>query len=79
MNFKMFPGQLFLKYYQLIFQDSFVLSDKEFICGDRFTLADVLLFCSLEFGVQVGQPMNEQNANIMAWYERVGARPSSAA
>ena len=55
------------------------IQGRTFICGDRFTLADVLLFCFLEFGQQVGQPMNEANANIMAWYQRVGERSSSSA
>jgi glutathione S-transferase len=55
------------------------LAGKEYVCGDRFTLADVLLFCFLEFGVQVGQPLNESNANIMDYYQRVAARPSASA
>jgi glutathione S-transferase len=55
------------------------LTGKDFVCGDRFTLADVVLYCFLEFGGQVGQPLNEENKNIMAWYERVGARDSAAA
>ena len=55
------------------------LAGKEFICGARFTLADVLLFAFLEFGAQVGQALNEDNKNIMAWLERVKSRPSSAA
>ncbi len=55
------------------------MAGKTFICGDRFTLADILLFCFLEFGVTVGQPLNETNANIMAWFARVGARPSAQA
>ncbi len=55
------------------------IEGKQFICGDRFSLADVMLFCFLEFAAQVGQPLNPDNKNIMAWYERVGARPSAAA
>lgn len=55
------------------------MAGKQFVCGDRFSLADVLLFCFLEFGSQVGQPLNEKNTNIMSWYERVGSRPSAAA
>ena len=55
------------------------LAGRDFICGERFSLADIMLFCFLEFGAQVGQPLNEANANIMAWYERVAGRPSSAA
>ena len=56
-----------------------LMEGKEFICGNRFTLADVLLFCFLEFGAQVGQPLNEDNKNIVAWFDRVKSRPSSAA
>ena len=55
------------------------MTGKQFVCGDRFSLADVLLFCFLEFGAQVGQPMNEDNKNISAWYQRVAARPSATA
>ncbi len=54
------------------------IAGKQFICGDRFTMADVLLFCFLEFGSQVGQPLNEANKNIMDWYARVQARASAS-
>ena len=52
------------------------MAGKQFICGDRFSLADVMLYAFLDFGVQVGQPVNEDNKNIMAWMERVKGRPS---
>ena len=56
-----------------------LIAGKTWICGDRFTLADVLLYCFLEFGAQVGQPLNADNKNIAAWRDRVAARPSAAA
>ena len=56
-----------------------LMNGKEFICGDRFTLADILLFVFVEFGTQVGQPLNDANKNIASLYERVGARPSAKA
>ena len=56
-----------------------LMDGKEFVCGDRFTLADILLFVFLEFGSQVGQPHNKANKNIADFYERVGARPSAKA
>ena len=56
-----------------------LMNGKEFVCGDRFTLADILLFVFLEFGTPVGQPLNEANKNIASLYERVGARPSAKA
>ena len=56
-----------------------LLAGKTWICGDRFTLADILLFCFLAFGAAVGQPLNPENKNIAAWFERVKARPSATA
>jgi glutathione S-transferase len=49
------------------------------IAGDRFTLADILLFGFVEFGAMVGQPIDAGNAKITAWFDRVKARPSAAA
>jgi glutathione S-transferase len=54
-----------------------LIEGREFICGDRFTLADILLYSFLNFGTQVGQPLNQDNKNVVAWYERVGARPTT--
>jgi glutathione S-transferase len=55
------------------------LDGKEWICGSRFTLADVLLFGFMEFGGQVGQPLNPEHKNVAAWFARVKARPSASA
>lgn len=56
-----------------------LMEGKEFVCGDRFSLADILLFVFLEFGAQVGQPINDANKNIVSWYERVSARATADA
>ena len=55
------------------------MADREFVAGDSFTLADVLLFCFLAFGNAVGQPLNPELKTIGAWFAKVGARPSAAA
>lgn len=55
------------------------LGDKPFIAGDRLTLADILLFAMLEFGIAVGQPLNPANTNITRWIEAMRARPSATA
>ena len=52
---------------------------RETIVPGRFTLADIALYAFLEFGAQVGQPVDSANANIAAWFERTGARPSAQA
>ncbi len=55
------------------------LAGKQFLCGNRFTLADILLYCFLAFGASVGQPVDPACKNIFAWFERVSARPSAKA
>jgi glutathione S-transferase len=56
-----------------------LIAGRDFIAGPRFTLADILLFCTLDFASTVGQPLNPANANVAAWFERVKARLSAAA
>ncbi len=56
-----------------------LMAGKEFVCGNRLTLADILLFVFLDFFNGVGQPLNPANTNITAFYERMKARPSSSA
>lgn len=56
-----------------------LMTGKTWVAGERFTLADIMLFCFLTFGTQVGQPLNPDNKNITAWYERVKARAAEKA
>jgi glutathione S-transferase len=56
-----------------------MIEGRRWICGDRFALADVFLFCFLDFGNSVGQKLDPENRTIQAWFERVKARPSAAA
>jgi glutathione S-transferase len=55
------------------------MNGKDYICGKRFTLADILLFGMVAFFSKVGQPLDPANANLTAWFERVKARPSANA
>ncbi len=55
------------------------LEGREFLCGARFTLADILLFCFLDFAKGVGQPLDPEDKRVAAWFARVKARPSAAA
>mgnify|MGYP001267630814 CR=1 FL=1 len=56
-----------------------LMEGKQFIAGDRFTLADVLLFCFVDFFAGVGQPIDPALKKIVAWHARVKARPSASA
>ena len=56
-----------------------MMAGKTYICGARFTLADIFLFGFLEFGEGVGQKLNRERTNLAAWFDRIKARPSAAA
>ena len=56
-----------------------LMGDRAFVCGDRFSLADILLFCFLDFGASVGQPIPDEAAWVKAWFARIKARASAAA
>ena len=56
-----------------------LMAGREFVCGDRITLADILLYVFLDFGKTVGQPFDPALANVAAHFERMKARPSAAA
>jgi len=56
-----------------------MIAGKTFLVGDRLTLADILLFCFLDFGAAVGQPLNPENKTIWAWFALMKARESASA
>jgi glutathione S-transferase len=56
-----------------------LLAGKSWIVGSRFTVADVILYCALDFGRGAGQPLDGSLTNVATWFERVAARPSAAA
>jgi glutathione S-transferase len=53
-----------------------LIEGRDFIAGDRFSLADILLYAFLEFGATVGQRLDPKRENLQGWYTRVAARPS---
>lgn len=55
-----------------------LLAGKSWVCGERFTLADILLYAFVDFGGQVGQPIPDGLDHLKAWSARVAARPSAA-
>lgn len=55
------------------------IAGRKYICGDRMTLADLMLYAFLAFGTDVGQPVNPELKNVSALYSRMRARPSAAA
>ncbi len=50
--------------------------DTEYVAGDSFTMADVLLFPLIAFSVRCKLALAERAPALHAWYERIAERPS---
>lgn len=57
------------------------LADREWIAGERFTVADITGFCALEFarGLVRWRPVDDGLARLQAWRDRMAQRASAAA
>lgn len=55
------------------------MAGRDYVAGDKVSMADILLFCFVDFFAKVGQPIDPANKNVAAWHERMKARPSAAA
>jgi glutathione S-transferase len=55
------------------------IAGRPFVAGEAITMADIMLYCFLDFGAAVGQPVNPNNKNITDLYQRLKARPSASA
>ena len=56
-----------------------LMAGREWIVPDRFTIADIILYCCADFSSGVGQPIPASAKNLQAWFKRVAARPSASA
>ena len=54
-----------------------LMGDKEWIAGNRFTIADIILYCAVDFGAGLGQSIPADAPKVKAWYDRVSKRPSA--
>lgn len=55
------------------------LGDRDYLAGETFSLADILLSTFLTFGEQVGQPLNRDLKSLSTWYDRCVSRDSAKA
>jgi glutathione S-transferase len=53
------------------------LAGRDFVCGDRFSLADITLYAFLDFAPGVGQPIDPALKNVAGVLERIASRPSA--
>lgn len=53
------------------------LDGRQWVCGDRFSLADIYLYCYLQFGEHHGQPIPPNATWARGFFERMVARPTA--
>ncbi|HEU0196827.1 MAG TPA: glutathione S-transferase family protein [Nevskiaceae bacterium] len=56
-----------------------LLGGNTWLAGGRFTLADICLYCDLDFLASVGQPLDPALTHVVAWFKRVDGRPTATA
>ena len=64
---------------KLTWLDEQMSDGREFIAGASLSMADILLYSMMLFFAGVGQPLNPENTNVQAWFDRMAARPSAQA
>lgn len=64
-----------------LFYDKFdaQLADREFVVGDRYSVADITTLCTVDFAEFCGLDIPDGCANLKRWHEAVAARPSASA
>lgn len=55
------------------------LASREFVAGDRYTIADITALCGIDFGRVSGIRIDPAQKNLQRWHETVSARPSAKA
>lgn len=55
------------------------LANRQFIAGDRYTIADVTALVAIDFAKLIKLRVGPEQKNLSRWYETVAARPSARA
>ena len=55
-----------------------LLEGKTYLCGDRLTLADLVLYSCLDFCGSTGEPIASHHINVSTWFDRMNQRPSAS-
>src|SRR5215471_9210437 len=56
-----------------------LIAGRDYIVPNRFTTADIILYCCLDFAAGVGQTLDPAFTNLENWFKRIGNRPSAQA
>lgn len=56
------------------------LGERPYLAGDRFSLADLVLYCFVDFAARrAGLPLDPSHTRLAAWFERINQRDSAQA
>jgi len=55
------------------------LAGREFVAGDRYTIADITALVGIDFGRVTGIRVQPEQKHLQRWHEAVSARPSAKA
>lgn len=55
------------------------LAGRDFVAGDFYSMADILLLTCIDFATFMGLTLDAKYENLTAWHKRVSARPSAEA
>jgi glutathione S-transferase len=55
------------------------LLTENWLARNRFTVADICLYCYIDQLCDVGQPIPDDCTQLKAWFKRVGSRPAAEA
>ena len=55
------------------------LANRQFIAGDRFSIADITAMVGIDFGRTTGIKIQENQKNLARWHQAVSSRPSAKA
>mgnify|MGYP000421612000 FL=1 len=70
------PGLKAISAHNLKWLDG-LIGGSDYLCGSQVRLADIILYCCLDFVGGVGQPRDPSLSNLDAWFKRMEARPSA--
>lgn len=56
-----------------------ILGSRPFVAGSDYSVADITLFCTVDFAGMVGEHYDATLANLSKWHEAMKARPSATA
>jgi glutathione S-transferase len=55
------------------------LANRQFIAGNRYTIADITAMVAIDFGRLSGIKIDPGHKNLARWHQEVSARPSAKA